>query len=250
MVFGRRTSPPASAGPPPPLPVDGALPTAAMRDALDAVIRRCTAALDRCGMDCGALADRAPAGEAVEQRLVRSICFEQQGEPLFLALSLTRDFKRVTWQPHFRLFMMTSALHWADGILAEPSDLAATLVRSQVPRALLDAHLMKFWVGLIEPVARAQAAKDEQALIRMAGMMFQHADRLVHAVPSGLLSDEVLIECGGEWCSGWPMTFSLALTPETRRRNGLPVTPETERQIVAILAQWQGDALNAERARG
>jgi len=250
-MFGRRIIPPRPPAAPPPPPPWGGLPIVPMHRAFDDVIRRLSQALAHFGIDCGALGDPTPVTGDPRTALGNSLCFVRGGETRFLTFYSTRDFEKFAVLPHWYLFLMTSALGFAEDVMRPSFDRTTgeRIARGQFVPSLLDAHLAKAWIDMILPSIRVAKAHDEEAMRMMHRTMIDQGIAIGNRVPLALLSREDVRRRVEDWCTDWPAVFSNPLTPQTRRINNLPMDERADTAITQHLAQLQANALKAQLDR-
>jgi hypothetical protein len=219
-----------------------------MRDALDAVIRRLSQALVHFDVDCGLLGDATPVTGDLRARLGDSLCFDQDGQASFLTLYRTSNFRQIECLPHWRLFVITSALGFAEYVTVPSFDhaLGGQIARSEFTATLLDAHMLKAWIALAPPTGKAAAARDQEALRMIRETMIEQATVIGDRAPPGLLGRDVVRLRIDEWCTGWPALMAGPLTAETRRINKLPMDANADAAITRRLAELQANGLKEQ----
>jgi hypothetical protein len=154
--FGRRKASSGSQPPAPPSDPGTWQPFRKMDDALTVAICLFTEVLEQAGKDCGGLAIRGPVAPNVASLLADSIIYTDKNGPEFVTLGLTPNFKAYSYQPHCRLFLMINA-----ALIVQDLGLSRSqrniLAVSQLPRALVDACLMKRWIKSIGPIGQTMA---------------------------------------------------------------------------------------------
>lgn len=248
-MFGRRGADNNKNVPPvPPAPPQWP-PAAKMDAALDAAIRLYTEALESAGKDCGGLAIRGPVPKSVARLLADCVSYEGRNGTEYLTLGLTPDFKAFSYQPHCRLFLMVnSALLMEDPI---PAELRAQIAVGQVPRSLVDAHMMRRWVKHIHAVGTAAAAGDGPRLKAIVQSIVAETMDVARQTPSWIAERVNLRECVQEWCHGFPGAIGRPLSAEVKRMNDLPVTEFVEKMLTDFLVEQQMQGLEENRrARG
>jgi hypothetical protein len=242
-MFGRRKVPFGSKPPEPPIPPPGGaepFPIDKMDRALDGAIRLFTRVLDDAGIDPGPLAIRGEVPTGVTQALAECTSFRGQddGGMTFLVLGLTEDFKGFAYPPHCELFLIINSAGICEDRHA--ASILRQLAPGQLPGPLVHAHFMRRWVHYILPTGAAMkggAAALKQLHERLMG------DLASVQAPPALSQQLDLKAMFTEWCGGFPAAYTQALTPETERMNGLPVTPFIEKTLTNYLAQMQARGL-------
>jgi hypothetical protein len=226
---------------PPTWQVETSLPVEKMNAALDAAIRLFTHALKQAGQDCGGLALDGPAPPAVASLLAESVTYPSENGSEFLTLGLSLDFKAFSYQPHCRLFLIINAALILEQLRDSP--LRSDVAMGQVPRQLVDAHMMKIWIKYIRPTANAIADKDKNILATILRPLISETKNLRQLVPSWIAQRVNVEECSREWCSGFPATIGRPLTADVKRINKLPVTEFVGKLITDFLAEAQMEGL-------
>jgi hypothetical protein len=245
-MFGWRKSTPGSKPPgPPPPPAETWVPLVKMNTALDAAIRLFTQALDQAGHDCGGLALRGPVPPAVASLLADSIVYPGEDGPEFLTLGLTVDFNGHSYPPHFRLFMIINAALILEDLPASP--LRSQSAVSQVPRPLIDAHMMRIWIRYILPTGNAFVRQDKAGLDAILRGLITETMALRRLTPDWISKRIDIEERSREWCGGFPATLGRPLTPEVKRINNLPMTDFIETRIRDYMVEVQTRGI-AERS--
>lgn len=217
-----------------------------MDAALDAAIRLFTQSLEQSGHDCGELAIRGPAPSSVTKLLSDCVVYQGKNGLEFLTLGLTKDFKAFSYQPHCRLFMiLNSAMLMEDPI---SSDLRAKIAVGQVPRPLVDAHMMKRWIKYIRPVGNTMAAGDYAGLTIILKNIQAELVDVGQKAPAWISQRVNLRECAQEWASGFPGTIGQLLSADVKRMNNLPMTDFVSKLLTDFMAEVQMQGL-MERQR-
>jgi hypothetical protein len=239
-MFGTRNTGFGRKAPPPP-PFDP-FPIDKMDRALEAAILLFTTVLDEAGVDCGQLALRGPVPANVGALLADCTTYrrEPDGRPTFLALGVTPDFKQFSYPPHCRLYFVLNSV----GICEDPhaAGLLGHLAEGQLPDPLVDAWLLRKWVQFILRTNDALRGGDV-ALKTFVDSLRSGLMEVIDRVPANWRSRFDLKERFLEFAGGFPGTIGHELTPETRRMNGLPVTPFIEDVLIRTLADLQAQGL-------
>ena len=251
-MFGRRKTPFGTSPTPPTPPPPGGqeeFPVGKMDDALEASIRLFTRVLDDAGVDAGGLAIRGEVPSGVGQMLAQCTTYRggDNGEPLFLVLGITRDFKAFAYPPHCRLYFILNSV----GICEDPAaaSILPTLAEGQLPGPLIDAHIMRAWVRHILPTGKAML-EGEAALDGVYQSLVDELKRVASQVPPAWAERVNLNAVLSEWASGFPGTFTRPVEESTERMNGLPVTPFIEDVLIRHLAALQADGLRQRNEGG
>ena len=235
--FGRR--------PPAPPPFDP-FPINKMDRALEAAIRLFTKVLEGAGVHCGRLALRGDVPANVGALLADCTTYraEPDGTSTFLALGLTPDFKQFSYPPHCRLYFILNAV----GICEDPhaAGLLASLAGDQLPGPLVDAWLMRRWIHFILKTNEAVRGGDAGLRSFLDALRAALADA-IQAVPPQWHRKLDLDAHLRDFATGFPGTIGHRLDPQTRRMNGLPVTPFIETVLIDALAGLQAQGRRAAR---
>jgi hypothetical protein len=242
-MFGRRKEPPAD--PPPP---DGRepFPIEKMDAALDGAIRLFTRALDDAGVDAGSLAIRGEVPANVTQALADCTTYrgETDGGLTYLVLGLTPDFKAFMYPPHCRLFFIINST----GICEDEhtQSFLKQLAPGQLPGPLIDAHLMRRWIGYILPTGQALKA-GQSALEALHQELMRDLMAVLNQVPPELAQRVNDKDIFRDWAGGFPGTIGRPLDDSVPRMNGLPMTPFIEDVLTRALAELQAEGLRQQR---
>lgn len=241
-MFGRRKEP---RGRPPTTPSPGGgepFPIGKMDAALDGAIRLFTKALDDAGVDAGALAIRGAAPANVSGALAECTTYRGEADDglTYLVLGITADFRAFMYPPHCRLFFIINAA----GICEDEhtQSFLKDLAPNQLPGPLLDAHLMRQWIGYILPTAEAMKA-GQSALEALHRKLMGDLMAVLNRAPPEFvrkIDDKAVFR---EWVGGWPGAIGRPLTPDVERMNGLPVTPFIAEVLTTHLAELQMNGL-------
>ncbi len=247
-MFGRRTTPFSAGAPtPPPPPSDGGWPPFRKMDAaLDAAIRLFTRALEDAGQDCGGLSIPGAPPPAVAALLADCIVYEEDRGPEYLTLGVTQDFKAFSYEPHCRLFLIINAALILEDLDSGP--LRSDIAISQVPRPLIDAHMMKRWIGFIRPTGQASVSGDVDGLTDIHRAMIGETMAIGRLAPRWITERVSIEECARSWCAGFPGTIGRPLTSEVKRINDLPMSDFVEKLITDFLIETQTRGLNERRS--
>jgi len=239
-MFGTRNSGFGRKAPPPP-PFDP-FPIDKMDRALEAAILLFTKVLDDAGVDCGRLALRGPMPADTGALIADCTSYrcEPDGEPTFLALGVTPDLKQFSYPPHCRLFFVLNSV----GICEDPhaASILGRIAADQLPGPLVDAWLLRRWVQFILPTNHALRGGDS-AIVAFLDSLRAGLMEVIHRVPDAWQADLDLKSRFLEFANGFPGTIGHKLTAETRRMNGLPVTPFIEDVLIRTLADIQAQGL-------
>jgi len=245
-MFGRRTTPFGGApNPPSPPSNDDWPPFKKMDAALDAAIRLFSRALEQAAQDIGGLSIPGEAPPSVSSLLADCIVYPGRNGPEFLTLGITRDFKGFTYQPHCRLFLILNAALILEDLQLGP--LRSDIAISQVPRPLIDAHMMKKWIRLIRPTGDATANGDMDRLSAIAQQLPANMMEIGRLAPRWISERISIEECAHEWSTGFPGTIGRPLAPDVKRINNLPMTDFVEKLITDFLVETQMQGLNERR---
>lgn len=244
-MFGRRKIPFGADAPPPPPSADEWLPFSKMNHALDSAIRLFSRALEQAGQDVGGLAIAGDPPPDVAALLADCIVYAGETGPEYLTLGISPDFKSFAYQPHCRLFLIINAALILEDL--PPGPLRSEIAVSQLPRPLVDAHMMKRWIAFIRPTGAAMAGGDGEGL----GQIVQHLISDVRAVESlspRWISERVPVQdCAREWCAGYPATIGRPLDAEVKRINDLPMSDFVEELITQFLVETQTRGMMEQR---
>jgi hypothetical protein len=246
-MFGRRKTPfsaNVSSPPPPPPSGNGWPPFRKMDAALDAAIRLFSRALEQAGQEVAGLSLPGPPPTSVAALLSDCIVYAGEDGPEFLTLGTSEDFKAFAYQPHCRLFLIINAALILEDLPL--GDLRSDIAVSQVPRPLIDAHMMKRWISFIRPTGEAMTG-DKSRLIAI--MQRLRADTLAvgRLAPEWISQRVDIQDCSAEYCSGFPASIGRPLTPEVKRINNLPMTDFVEGLITQFLVETQMRGLSEQR---
>ncbi|QTD57581.1 hypothetical protein [Parasphingorhabdus cellanae] len=251
-MFGKRTSvfgkkavdtPPS---PPPGPPVDSWEPEDKMIIALEAAIRLFSRTLEQAGLDCGRLALSGEPPAKVSLLLADCIVYSGKEGKEFLALGRSKDFRSFSFEPHFRMFLILNAVLILEDL--PPSVERSQIAISEVPRQLMDAHLMLCWVRFIRPLGKAWTGPEAE----MGEMIHDMQNELVAVGQSapGWLTERVSTkDCVQEWGSAFPATLGQTLEKDTPRINGLPMTDIIEEATTKFLVDTQVQGLKQSQGR-
>ncbi|BCM16363.1 hypothetical protein MJ8_01210 [Mesorhizobium sp. J8] len=213
-----------------------------MDAALEAAGRLFTQALNQAGRDCAGLALKGPVPPAVAGLLADCIVYPGQNGPEFLTLGLTRDFKGYTYPPHFRLFMIINAALLLEDLPQSP--LRVEIALAQIPRALIDAHMMRIWIKYIRPTGLALVRQDKAGLESILRGLITENMALRRLAPDWIQQRFDMEQCSREWyAGGFPAAIGQPLTPDVKRINNLPMTEFVGKLITDFLAQTQMEGL-------
>lgn len=242
-MFGRRKVPPGlpPVSPPPPPGGTEPFPIDKMDRALDGAIRLFTKALDDAGVDAGGLAIRGAVPHGVSGLVADCTTYrgENDGGLTYLALGVTPDFKAFSYAPHCRLyFILNSTGICEDPVIASSPTMLKDLAPGQLPGPLLDAHLLRCWIGFIRQTGEAMSG-GATALDSLFERMARGLLEVVRRVPAEWterLAPRVRYD---ELTGGFPGTIGRPLDDTVTRMNGLPMTPFISDILIEELARLQ-----------
>ena len=242
-MFGRRNAGFGRKAPPPPPPASfDPFPIDKMDRALEAAIRLFTKVLDDAGVDCGKLAIRGAVPPNVGSLIAECVTYrsEPDGDPTFLALGVTPDLKQFSYPPHCRLYFVLNSV----GICEDPlaAGILGRLAGDQLPGPLVDAWLLRAWVHFILATNEALRGGDAAIQAFLNSLRAALMD-VINRVPEQWDSTLDLKSRFLDFANGFPGTIGHKLTPETKRMNGLPVTPFIEDVLIRSLAELQAQGL-------
>lgn len=218
-----------------------------MDGALEAALRLFTDAIEQAGQDCGGLAARGAPPQGVAPLLTTSVTYAGKDGPEFLSFSLTKDFKGFTHQPNCRLFFIVNS---ASILEMANSDLRAQIALNQVPSALVDAHIMKCWLGYVERIGDAMRDGNEKGLIGLFHAMVAEIVEVGRRAPAWIARQIDVDSRVQEWRSGLPAVSGRQLTADVKRIGGLPMTDFIAGMINDFLVEAQVQGIQARAAAG
>lgn len=245
--FGNRTSDVSAPPPPTRPPIDYWEPEEKMVKALQAAICLFCDALKEAGYDCGKLTLDGPSGTKVAPLLADCITYAGRDGREFLALGRSRDFRTFSFEPHFRLFRILNAALILEDLPTSP--FRSEIAVSEVPRQLVEAHLMLRWVRFIRPIGKAYGGPEAE----LGAIIHALQNALVEVgqnAPDWLAQRISIKECVQEWGSAFPATLGKPLTSETPRINDLPMTENIEQAVTNFLVETQMQGLAQKHGQG